>query len=189
MIPAYPLQWPEGYKRSHCKEASRFRVTTVNSQINEVLNELKLLNASGVIISSNLPVRKDGLPYSNFRSLDDAGVAVYFKFKDNNVVMACDQYKKVEDNLHAIALTIGAMRGMERWGVSEMLNRMFTGFTALPDKTHAWYEVLEVSEKATKDEINTAYRTLAKLHHPDAGGDTDKFTELTDAYKKGMEGK
>lgn len=33
-------------------------------------------------------------------------------------------------------------------------------------------------DTATREEITTAYRELAKLHHPDAGGDREKFLGL-----------
>ena len=31
-------------------------------------------------------------------------------------VLACDKYVKMADNLHAICLTLEAMRALERWG-------------------------------------------------------------------------
>lgn len=43
------------------------------------------------------------------------------------------------------------------------------------------YEVLGVDRKATADEIRRAYRKQALVHHPDKGGDPEKFKELTRA--------
>lgn len=37
------------------------------------------------------------------------------------------------------------------------------------------YEALGVAKDATSAQIRKAYRSLAKAHHPDAGGDPDKF--------------
>ena len=45
-----------------------------------------------------------------------------------------------------------------------------------------FYEVLGVSETATQDEIKKAYRKLAIEHHPDKGGNEDKFKEIAQAY-------
>ena len=46
------------------------------------------------------------------------------------------------------------------------------------------YEVLGVNKKASKDEIKSAYRKLAKKYHPDnhETGNADKFKEVQEAY-------
>jgi molecular chaperone DnaJ len=44
------------------------------------------------------------------------------------------------------------------------------------------YEVLGLSENATSDEIKKTYRKLAMEHHPDKGGDEEKFKKISQAY-------
>ena len=44
------------------------------------------------------------------------------------------------------------------------------------------YSTLGVAKNATQDEIKSAYRKLAKQHHPDLGGDADKFKAINEAY-------
>ena len=50
------------------------------------------------------------------------------------------------------------------------------------------YKTLNCSSSASKDEVKTAFKKLALKHHPDVGGDADKFTEIYDAYKRIMDG-
>ena len=44
------------------------------------------------------------------------------------------------------------------------------------------YKVLGINENADKQAISEAYRDLARQHHPDRGGDVEKFKEATEAY-------
>jgi molecular chaperone DnaJ len=49
-------------------------------------------------------------------------------------------------------------------------------------KTH--YQTLQVSPRATANEIKQAYRQLAKQHHPDvSASDGDRFIEINGAYE------
>jgi curved DNA-binding protein len=44
------------------------------------------------------------------------------------------------------------------------------------------YKILGVNKNSSDKEIKTAYRKLAKEHHPDTGGDGNKFAEISSAY-------
>jgi DnaJ-class molecular chaperone len=45
------------------------------------------------------------------------------------------------------------------------------------------YETLGVANSATPEEIKSAYRKLAKQHHPDLGGDVTRFQQISEAYE------
>ena len=49
--------------------------------------------------------------------------------------------------------------------------------------TANYYDVLGVKKDASADEIKKAFRKLARKHHPDAGGDEEKFKEINEAYE------
>lgn len=182
-IDAYPLQWPEGWPRTPAskRQWSRFGKRTRDNAIHYLLNEIHLLGGKSPVLSSMLRLRQDGLPYSSQRAPDDNGIAVYFTLKDRPMCFACDLYLRDDENIWAIKLTIEALRGIERWGASDMMARAFTGFQALPMR-NPWYKVLGVSFEASRAEVDTAYRSLARSKHPDTGGSNEEMAELNVAY-------
>ncbi|MBT3349312.1 DnaJ domain-containing protein [bacterium] len=46
-----------------------------------------------------------------------------------------------------------------------------------------FYKVLGVEKKASKSDIKKAFRSAAQKHHPDKGGDGEKFKKIQQAYK------
>ena len=46
-----------------------------------------------------------------------------------------------------------------------------------------FYEELGIKKNATKSEIKSAYRSLAKKHHPDQGGDKEVFLAIQNAWE------
>lgn len=154
--------------------------------------EIARLGGRMPVISSNAQYRQDGMPYARQGYIGDTGVAVYFQRKGKPVVFACDTYAALHDNIHAITKTIEAMRAIERHGASEMLERAFTGFTALPAPIVAvmkrdWWEVLGVPRDASAQAIGDAYRSLAARHHPDRGGDPARMTEINAARDEALQ--
>jgi hypothetical protein len=194
MITASPLTWPEGWPRTRYQQFSRLAKYSFGRARDEVIAELERLGASNIIISSNLQVRLDGLPYAGQRQPDDTGIAVYFELEGNQQCIPCDKWTTVEQNLRAIAKTIEALRGIERWGAKEMVNAAFRGFKALPAggegtiiTARPWHEVLGVPPDASMYVIETAYKRLLHKVHPDKGGSVEQFTELQNAFKQAKE--
>lgn len=198
MTEAYPLQWPAGRKRTqrYEREQARFDVSFARARDN-ILDEVRLL-AGGrwaadpmTVISSNVALRRDGLPLANQRNPEDPGVSVFFLYKKRQMCFSCDRWLKVEHNMQAVAKTIEALRGVARWGTGDMLEAAFTGFAALPPPStgaapQTWWQVLGVPLGATRDEVRAAYRRLASIHHPDRGGSAAKMAEINAAHDAGL---
>lgn len=194
---AYPLQWPLDRPRNQVRFPARFVTNTrggygarrrhsVGQGVETILAELRRMDASSAVISSNVQLRGDGLPRSGQPQPTDPGVAVYFKFERQDVCLACDTWTTVEDNLWAVALTLEAMRGIDRWGAAK-LKATFTGYAALPAPAGAlWWEVLGLHDRATLEQVRDAYRALARAHHPDAGGTHEEFVRIQSAYDVAM---
>lgn len=47
--------------------------------------------------------------------------------------------------------------------------------------------LLGLGEEPTAAEVREAYRKLALIHHPDSGGDPEKFKVIHDAYTEALE--
>lgn len=216
-IPAYPLAWPDGWKRTlpHLRQRGKFHRTerqysnqpgggswlrktdmTIAAATERVLTELQRFGVlqGDAIISTNLVLRLDGLPRGGQPEPDDPGVAVYWvRPQEPMHCMAIDAYTRVADNLAAIAATLDAMRAIERHGGAQILDRAFKGFTALPAPggtvARGWRDVLGFGPHDTPDEagINARYKRLASVHHPDKGGNTAAFQELGAARTQALQ--
>ena len=46
-----------------------------------------------------------------------------------------------------------------------------------------YYDILGISKSASADEVKRAYRKKAHQHHPDKGGESEKFKEINEAYQ------
>ena len=46
-----------------------------------------------------------------------------------------------------------------------------------------YYKILNVSNKASSDEIKNQFYQLAKTHHPDKNGNTETFKAINEAYQ------
>lgn len=184
-ITAYPLTWPYGWKRteSGARQRAQFANHSMNRASHEVVDQVRMMTGRELVISTNVRLRQDGLPYSDQRAPTDPGAAVYFRFNGRPVVFACDKWLKVEHNLWAIARHIENLRASDRYGVGE-LEQAFAGYAQLAAPAGwNWWEVLGVDRSAGYDEIKSAYRALAKVNHPDVGGDAEKFVVITKAYE------
>lgn len=182
---AYPLAWPEGWPRTKTPGRSRFDISFTKART-ELGWEIERMGGHYPVLSSNLPLRIDGQPRSMDREPDDPGVAVYFERAGKQMVFACDRWDRTRDNIRAIGKTIEALRGIERWGASDMMERALRAFMALPPP-FAWWEVLGLPRNAPVRDIEAAHRRMAKLWHPDrVNGSAARMAEVNAARDAGL---
>lgn len=188
-VSAYPLCWPDGWPRTDPSKrlnSSPF-VTTFDKARRDLQSELNRMGAKHVVMSSWLPLRQDGNPRSDAAryKIDDPGVAIYFEWKGKAFVMARDAYWSVHDNLRSIGLAVKYMRGMDRHGGAHMMERMFSGFQALPSPgSVGWRSVLGNHGDVASAEA--AYRQKAKDVHMAHGLDNthDEMVRLNLAIEE-----
>lgn len=191
MIDVYPLAWPAGKPRTppHRVERSRFEPGSRPTEVSNVKAELHRLGARNVIVSTNLRLRGDGLPYARDRAPQDCGIAVYFDYAGGQKCFACDRWATIEENLRAVFKSIEAIRGLERWGSKSFVDAAFTGFAALPAPGAAtkrpWRAVFDMPSgwNLSIAEVTARYRELAKERQHDH----DQSVELNLAREEANE--
>lgn len=206
----FPLQWPVNWPRTsgirHGRGTLRWQAKFDSNFARDrdaVVRQLRK-RGSHIVITSDLPTRADGLPYASANA-SDPGIAVYWVERGAERVIACDRWKSCALNLRAIDMLLEALRGIDRWGASEMVERAFAGFAALPPgrgeeyvappapRAKNWREVLGVDRASLgtelqlldRDEqlaiIKMRHRRLIKEAHPDAGGSHELAAEINAA--------
>lgn len=183
---AYPLHWPTAWPRTKTPAKSQFK-TSLAGALNNVEKSIELFakdsgkKVTDVVISSNVTLGK--------QRPDDSGVVAYFVWDEIDTCIAVDRYVKVEENLQAIHHCIEAERTKLRHGGLNLVRAAFRGYAALPpgrgkSGTRPWWEVLGCMEDAPKTVIKRRYTELRSKHHPDKGGDAEKFHEVQQAYEE-----
>lgn len=203
----HPLKWPEGWPRQKATKVAAFATSemvyrdgapsyrqtkdiTMAEAVKRLNYELERLNVSpdDRMVSTNMRVNLSGLPRGDQGEPGDPGVAVYFQQAGKPMrVLAIDIYGRVRDNIAAIAATLEAMRKIERHGGARIMERAFTGFTAIAHDSFDPWKELGLKPGALPSEIEAAFRAKAKTVHPDApGGSVEAFQRLERARREAI---
>lgn len=173
---AYPLAWPPGWPRTKVRQRGAYR-SSLSGALKNLRGELRHLcgeqAARTLVLSSNVTLGQERPA--------DPGVVAYFTWDGNQMAIPCDRWQVVEHNVQAIALTIEAMRAMDRHGAKHMIRAMFQGFAALPAPSEDWRAVLGC---ATGNLVMAEdhYRAKAREAHPDRpGGSHEAMARLNAA--------
>ena len=181
------------YRRAHFK-------TAYNRTLDKLEYEIRKLEGRDVRIEAGYALyqlRNDGWPRGGVTPMHP-GVVLYFENNDGALCFPCGTYARMEDNMHAIALTLEALRAVDRYGAT-LAHEQYRGFLALPapaaatnwtvDDAAAWLAARTPWVKTTgellvdRDIYRRAYRESAAALHPDRGGDRNLFDALQTAAK------
>lgn len=180
---AYPLAWPDGWPRTESLRRQRWpNQVTLGAALKELESEMRMLGVKNIVLSSNCSL--------GMENATDPGVVAYGFYDTQQIAVPCDRWNTVAANVRAIAKTINAMRGMERWGAKHMIKAMFQGFTAIRGPgPKPWREVLGIKPEAvvTREMIRQRRNDLAKNHHPDISGDNDHMAEINAAADRALQ--
>lgn len=158
------------------------RSLTVSKALDHLRQQLRLLGCTRTsFIEVDLDekhIRQDGQLRAD-ASPRSPGCIVYATHpKLGGLRWACDQYKKLQDNIRAISMTIQSLRAVDRYGCVRDAEQ-FRGFKALParaSQTLSLDAALSVLAKygppldaqtASKDAFARAVRSAQAATHPD----------------------
>lgn len=199
----YPLAWPAHRPRrpAHRRQPGRFKANgadiSIAAAMDRVEGEIHRLGGINALLSSNLDLRLDGRPRSGQAEPADPGVCLYFTLKGEPFALACDTYRRVAQNIAALAAHLDATRAVTRHGVASAAETL-QAFSALPPPSapvaRSCWAVLDLTRDAVMAlpanvraaAINEAWRGLSREKHPDAGGDQAAQAELNAARAEAL---
>ncbi len=201
----HPLAWPAGRPRTRYRKLGRFsadgRSITVAVAVSRLDEEAIRLGAMYPLLSTDMPLRLDGRPYSGRAGAlpPDPGACLYFQLKGQPFALACDTFTDLAQNIAALAAHIEATRAIERYGVASAAETL-QAFSALPPPAagnrpaRPWWEVLGFGADplplfpgvAARPAIDAAFREQLKRHHPDAGGSAAAMAEVNAAREEAL---
>jgi hypothetical protein len=179
--------WPGKPTPSYAQKSAPFRATYIKT-LDLLEKELDYLFAKETLIQGHWrreDIRNDGWPKSSARP-SQSGLILTFQSRGSSMSFPCDRFNAWEDNLRAIALSLEALRMIDRFGVTRN-NEQYKGFAALPaadpnqERTIAiafFSKATGWSEDQVRSDLQGAYRLAARMFHPDSGGSHEKFVAV-----------
>jgi hypothetical protein len=205
--------WPNEYRDGKSEyERCRFKATWSKTKA-LLMRELEKVGAKGaVLMTGHYPrdITREGLPRVDARSPRFPGVVVAFQkwnlsVKRYDVIQfPCETYDHWEDNLRAIALSMEALRAVDRYGVTRH-SEQYAGWTKKVESRagvqggklspESAALVLAACASASGEQFSSAliqsdecemersYKVAAKEVHPDVGGSEASMAKVNEARK------
>lgn len=190
-------QWPG--KEPGEPKWSRFHANRTDT-MDRFERELQCLGATRVVIQADIDrsqLRMDGTLRNN-ATFNSSRVIVSFDSRHGPMCFPCATFSTTWCNVRAIALSMEALRKMDRYGVTQT-GEQYRGWAALPppgvnggfrDSNEAaefLALIVGVSRSNILDADNTLretfFRMAEKKTHPDLGGDPAEFDKVQKARK------
>ena len=162
--------------------------------LDDLESELRRIKARDITIEAGFSaadLRNDGWPRAGTKT-SHPGVILYCHTPDGPLKFACGTYGKFEDNMHAIGLTLEALRAVDRYGATEG-HEQYRGFAALPaaadvETVRGWtlhdaafwlagrtdWAADGAQLLASYDSFRRAYKEAATRLHPDTPGGSEQ---------------
>lgn len=170
------LCWPDSKPRSAQRIASAFKGREVVRETKEIEWEMDRWRVRHWIMSRN---------NQRIFSGDPAAALWWNDRRSGDIrVLACDKYTKLADNIHAILLTLNAMRALERWGAYTAEQAAEGARLALPPPAEDridWQTILGAKRDWPIEAVEAMWKNKVAHSHPDRGGDPAKMAELNAA--------
>lgn len=185
-------------------ERSRFD-SSLRSTCTLLARELRMVGAREITLEMDVQpsmIRNDGLPYANAKVRREGLILTFRTRHGHTPSFAADQYTTWQDNLRAIALTLEALRAVERWGAVKG-GGQYAGL-ALPGEgqstsTMSAHDAAAVllregdggglqEPRDVVEDFDTAgrlFRAAVRRTHPDAlGHESSRFHEVMEARRR-----
>lgn len=167
---------PDGQWKDNFVTRRRTKTVGLPVAVDRLEDQLERLGAQATVLSTNLELRLNGQPRAGQKDPEDPGAAVWFNLGKKRIVLACDKWTRVADNIAALAAHIRSLRSMESYGVGTV-EQAFAGYRALEDFSGGqmpWKRVLGFPEdsRPTLADVEAKWKARLKEVHPRMQGES-----------------
>lgn len=179
-----PLSWPENEPRTpgFDRQPKSLFATPIGRTIDQLERELLRFGATDIVLSIDTPFRG---------KIADTAAALFFNLPGPRAIaITCDLSLKQDDNVRGLYKIVEGMRTIERFGGTNVSQKTFSGFVALPPPKDCW-KILGISKgvgeglslRMKREFVMEAFRDRVKEGHG-AGADMAALTEARDEALK-----